>query len=85
MTLFKVKNYLPPAPKGVNAQAWFKSQTFLLHKHFVPKEIVAQITELRQMNLWVHLIGHMGHSWQFVAENEYILIRKDFKRKPGQN
>ena len=81
--LVKVKNYLPPAPKGVNPQAWFKSQLALMDKG-VPKEIMAQLTELRQVNLWVHLVCQMGHSWRFVAENEYILIRKDFKRKPGQ-
>jgi hypothetical protein len=83
MTLINVKNYLPPAPKGVNPQAWFKSQSWLINQ-FVPKEIVAQITELRQINLWVHLIK-LGHDWRFIAENEYILIDRNFKRKPGQN
>ena len=74
---------IPLPPPGVSKRMWETSQLSLIAKG-VPPDMVYRIRSLRQINLWVWLVIIMGHEWRWVADNEHILIRKDFKRKPGQ-
>ena len=79
-----VKNYLPPAPKGVPDKRWHDMQMALQKKGGMPQLEVAKITTLRQANLYSWLVLIMGHEWRWVMDNEETLLDPKFKRKPGQ-
>lgn len=70
-------------PEGFSARVWLNRQMWLLWEIKMPADHVMTIRTSRQMNLYAWLLA-LGHPWKWIADNEAVLIAKDFKRKPGQ-